>query len=159
MQYTEQFDGVKITEETFRVTEEEIAEAYEKVDSHLIEIIRKALVNIRDYHQKQVRYSWFDSKPDGTLLRSESYGTGTCWCICSGWQSSISVIGSDEYCSGKGCRSRTYRYDNTAGKRRQRYIRSTLVAAQRGWQSMRFIKWVEHRQSVLWLWNRKHQKG
>ena len=66
--YTEQFDGVKITEETFRVTEEEIAEAYEKVDSHLIEIIRKALVNIRDYHQKQVRYSWFDSKPDGTLL-------------------------------------------------------------------------------------------
>ena len=66
--YTEQFDGVKITEETFRVTEEEIAEAYEKVDSHLIEIIRKALVNIRDYHQKQVRYSWFDSKPDGTIL-------------------------------------------------------------------------------------------
>ena len=67
-EYTEKFDGVKITEETFKVTDEEIEEAYTKVDEHLIEIIRKALVNIRDYHQKQVRYSWFDSKPDGTLL-------------------------------------------------------------------------------------------
>ena len=67
-EYTEKFDGVKITEETFKVTDEEIEEAYTKVDERLIEIIRKALVNIRDYHQKQVRYSWFDSKTDGTLL-------------------------------------------------------------------------------------------
>ena len=67
-EYTEKFDGVKITEETFKVTEEEIKEAYTKVDERLVEIIRKALVNIRDYHQKQVRYSWFDSKTDGTLL-------------------------------------------------------------------------------------------
>jgi len=67
-EYTEKFDGVKITPETFKVTKEEIEEAYTKVDAHLVEIIRKALVNIREYHQKQVRYSWFDSKPDGTLL-------------------------------------------------------------------------------------------
>ena len=49
-EYTEKFDGVKITEETFKVTDEEIEEAYTKVDERLIEIIRKALVNIRDYH-------------------------------------------------------------------------------------------------------------
>ena len=67
-EYTEQFDKVKITKDTIKVTKEEIEEAYTKVDEHLIEIIRKALVNIREYHQKQVRYSWFDSKPDGTLL-------------------------------------------------------------------------------------------
>lgn len=66
--YTEKFDRVMITEETIQVTEEEIAEAYEMVDEHLIEIIRKALKNIREYHEKQVRNSWFDSKPDGTLL-------------------------------------------------------------------------------------------
>ena len=48
--------------------EEEIAEAYEQVDDELIAIIRKALENIRDYHQKQMQYSWFDSKPDGTIL-------------------------------------------------------------------------------------------
>ncbi len=67
-EYTEKFDGAKITADTIRVTEEEIEEAYTQVDPSLIEIIRKALVNIRSYHEKQVRYSWFDSKPDGTLL-------------------------------------------------------------------------------------------
>ncbi len=66
--YTEKFDGVTITADTFRVTQEEMEEAYNLVDPHLIQIIRKSLKNIRDYHQKQVRYSWFDSRPDGTLL-------------------------------------------------------------------------------------------
>lgn len=66
--YTEKFDGVHITADSFRVTEKEIQEAYAQVDEHLLKIIRKSLQNIRDYHQKQVRYSWFDSKPDGTLL-------------------------------------------------------------------------------------------
>ncbi len=67
-EYTEKFDKVVISKENFKVTKEEIDEAYEKVDAHLVEIIRKALKNIREYHQKQVRYSWFDSKPDGTML-------------------------------------------------------------------------------------------
>ncbi len=67
-EYTGKFDGVTITPETIRVTKEEIDEAYEQVDQELIDVIRKALVNIRSYHEKQVRYSWFDSKPDGTLL-------------------------------------------------------------------------------------------
>lgn len=67
-EYTEKFDDVTITPETIRVTQEEIDEAYEQVDQELIDVIRKALVNIRSYHEKQVRYSWFDSKPDGTLL-------------------------------------------------------------------------------------------
>ena len=66
--YTEKFDGVRLDAEHLLVTEEEIAEAYEQVDDELIAIIRKALVNIRDYHQKQMQYSWFDSKPNGTIL-------------------------------------------------------------------------------------------
>ena len=67
-EYTKKFDGVDITTKTFRVTKEEIKEAYTKVDEHLIEVIRKAIVNIKPYHEKQFRYSWFDSKPDVTLL-------------------------------------------------------------------------------------------
>ena len=67
-EYTEKFDGVRLDAEHLLVTEEEIAEAYEQVDDELIAIIRKALVNIRDYHQKQMQYSWFDSKPDGSIL-------------------------------------------------------------------------------------------
>lgn len=66
--YTKQFDGVEISADTIRVTEAEIEEAYEKVDVSLVEIIRKAKENIKTYHEKQRQYSWFDSKPDGTML-------------------------------------------------------------------------------------------
>ena len=66
--YTKQFDGVQITKETIRVTEAEIAEAYENVDPTLLDVIRKSLVNIRSYHEKQKKYSWFDSTADGTIL-------------------------------------------------------------------------------------------
>lgn len=66
--YTEKFDHAKIDAETLRVTEEEIEEAYRLVDPDLVRIIRKALENIRAYHEKQRQYSWFDSRPDGTIL-------------------------------------------------------------------------------------------
>ncbi|MDO5345581.1 MAG: histidinol dehydrogenase [Lachnospiraceae bacterium] len=66
--YTARFDHVELTKETIQVTEQEIAEAYEQVDPALLKVIRKALVNIRSYHEKQRRNSWFDSQPDGTIL-------------------------------------------------------------------------------------------
>lgn len=66
--YTKAFDGADISAETIRVTEAEIAEAYEKVDASLLSIIRKALYNIRIYHEKQKQNSWFDSRRDGTIL-------------------------------------------------------------------------------------------
>lgn len=66
--YTKQFDGAQISSENVRVTPSEIDEAYEKVDEKLLAVIRKSLVNIRSYHEKQKRYSWFDSTEDGTLL-------------------------------------------------------------------------------------------
>ena len=56
------------TKEENRVTEEEIKEEYEKVDDSLVEVIRKSLVNIREYHEKQKRNSWIDAKPNGTIL-------------------------------------------------------------------------------------------
>ena len=66
--YTEKFDKAVLTAETVRVTEEEIAEAYEKLPARTVEVIRKAIVNIRSYHEKQRRNSWFDAQPDGTIL-------------------------------------------------------------------------------------------
>jgi len=66
--YTEKFDGVKINAGNIKVTKEEIEEAYKAVDPGMIDIIRKSLANIYEYHKKQVRQSWFDSKPDGTIL-------------------------------------------------------------------------------------------
>lgn len=66
--YTETFDHASINEQNIQVTEEEIREAYELAGEELVSIIRKALANIQSYHEKQRQYSWFDSKPDGTIL-------------------------------------------------------------------------------------------
>lgn len=66
--YTKQFDHADISAETVRVTDEEIARAYEEVDPKLLAVIRKALVNIRDYHAKQRQFSWFDSEESGIIL-------------------------------------------------------------------------------------------
>lgn len=66
--YTEKFDHAGLTADTVQVTKAEIDRAYEEIAPELLEVIRKALVNIREYHEKQRQYSWFDSKPDGTML-------------------------------------------------------------------------------------------
>lgn len=66
--YTLKFDGAVINKDNIRVTEDEIREAYEQVDPKLLDVIRKALVNIRDYHAKQKQYSWFDSDESGIIL-------------------------------------------------------------------------------------------
>ena len=67
-EYTLKFDGATIDQDNIRVTEEEIKEAYEQVAPKLLDVIRKALVNIRDYHTKQKQYSWFDSDESGIIL-------------------------------------------------------------------------------------------
>lgn len=66
--YTEKFDHAHINADNVKVTEEEIEEAYAQVDEKLLSIIRKAIVNIRVYHEKQKQYSWFDSEENGSLL-------------------------------------------------------------------------------------------
>ena len=66
--YTKDFDKADINASNIVVTKEEIEEAYTLVDPALVDVIRKALKNIKEYHEKQTQYSWFDSKPDGTIL-------------------------------------------------------------------------------------------
>lgn len=66
--YTRKFDKAEINEDNFRVTEEEIKAAYEKIPQELLEVIRKAASNIRDYHVMQKQRSWFNTDEKGTLL-------------------------------------------------------------------------------------------
>ena len=89
--YTAQFDKAEINAENILVTEEEIKEAYdrlenpelvqvirrslkeikqayEEVDDELIKVIRKAIKNIRDFHEKQIQKSWFETREDGVML-------------------------------------------------------------------------------------------
>ncbi len=65
--YTRQFDGTDINASNILVTDEEIKEAYEQVDEKLLTVIRKAFVNIKNYHEKQVQNSWFTTE-DGIIL-------------------------------------------------------------------------------------------
>ncbi len=66
--YTEKFDKAKINADNIKVTKAEIEEAYKEVDESLLEVIRKAITNIRVYHEKQKQYSWFDSEDNGSML-------------------------------------------------------------------------------------------
>lgn len=67
-EYTEAFDKVKLDASNVRVTEEEIEEAYGQMDQTLLDVIQKALINIRDYHEKQKRNSWFNTDEKGIIL-------------------------------------------------------------------------------------------
>ena len=68
-QYTKDFDKADINASNIKVTEEEIKEAYDRLENpELVQDIRRSLKNIKEYHEKQKQYSWFDSKPDGSIL-------------------------------------------------------------------------------------------
>ena len=67
-EYTKKFDHADISADNIRVTEEEIRQAMESVDPQLIEVMIKSMANIEDHHRRQLRQSWFSSRPDGTIL-------------------------------------------------------------------------------------------
>lgn len=67
-EYTKKFDKADINASNVKVTDAEIEEAYKEVDPHLVEVIRKALVNIREFHELQKQNSWFTTKENGTML-------------------------------------------------------------------------------------------
>lgn len=67
-EYSLKFDHCVMTKENFKVTKEEIASAYQELDTHFIQVMKDSAANIRAYHEKQKRNSWFDAKEDGTIL-------------------------------------------------------------------------------------------
>ena len=97
-EYTKNFDKADINADNIVVTEAEIEEAYSLVDPELIEVIRKAIVNIRSFHEKQKQYSWFD------YIRPEGYCTCKSRCVCTRRKGCLSFISSYECSSSKGCR-------------------------------------------------------
>lgn len=66
--YTKKFDKADITKDTIAVTEDEIKEAYTLVEDSLIEVMKKSIANIKDFHEKQVRNSWIETREDGVIL-------------------------------------------------------------------------------------------
>lgn len=67
-EYSLKFDKCTLSKENFEVTKAEIEEAYTQLDAHFIDVMKTSAANIRAYHEKQKRNSWFDAKEDGTIL-------------------------------------------------------------------------------------------
>lgn len=67
-EYTKKFDRADISEDNFQVSKEEIRAAYKEVPPELLDVVRKALVNIRDFHEKQKQNSWITTTEKGTIL-------------------------------------------------------------------------------------------
>ena len=67
-EYTKKFDKWEIGTDTIRVTEAEIEEAFGNIEQEFVEVIKRAAANIEDFHRKQLRNSWIDTKPDGSIL-------------------------------------------------------------------------------------------
>ncbi len=68
LKFTEKFDGAKLTPETMKVTADEIKAAYLDVDENLIRVIQRAKDRIETFHNKQKKYSWFDTEKDGSIM-------------------------------------------------------------------------------------------
>ena len=102
--YTKQFDGADINAGNILVTEEEIAEAYEQVDTTLLAVIRKSLVNIKKYHEKQVQNSWFTTE-DGIILGQKVTALATVGVYVPGGKAGKSC-GSRPYCNVYATRQR-----------------------------------------------------
>lgn len=66
--YTKKFDKAEITPDNIRVTGKEIQEAYAQVETSLVEVMKKSLANIQDFHKKQLRNSWIETREDGVVL-------------------------------------------------------------------------------------------
>lgn len=66
--YTRKFDKFDLNQSNIRVTRAEIETAYSLLDAGLVDVIRRSAENIRSFHTKQLRNSWFDTKEDGTIL-------------------------------------------------------------------------------------------
>ena len=67
-EYTKKFDGFDLSPENILVTQAEIDEAYEKAGEKLVDVIRRAAANIRDFHERQKELSWFESPREGVFL-------------------------------------------------------------------------------------------
>ena len=67
-EYTLQFDHTELDTRKMLDGDDEIEEAESIVDPELKQVMQKSLENIRNYHKKQLRTSWFDAQPNGTIL-------------------------------------------------------------------------------------------
>ena len=81
---TKRFDKWDINRSNVKVTRQEIDAAYDQVDAEFVDILKEAAENIRFFHQKQLRDSWFFSKKDGSILGQKIVPIDSVGCYAPG---------------------------------------------------------------------------
>ena len=109
------------------------------MDADLITVIRKALLNIRAYHEKQKRTSWFDTQENGTLLGQKVTPLAVAGVYVPGGKAAYPSLGADEYRSGESSRCQEDYYDDTVRGRRQGQS-GRSGGSKRSGESMRSIR-------------------
>ncbi len=66
LEYTRRFDGAELTD--MQVTPAEIEEAVAQTEPEFLDTLRLAERNIREYHEKQLRDSFFFTRPGGVVM-------------------------------------------------------------------------------------------
>ena len=66
--YTRRFDSARLTIRSMPVSKKEFAEAARKVDRPFTRALNRAAVNIKRFHEQQLRRSWMQTDRPGTLL-------------------------------------------------------------------------------------------
>ncbi|ADB47302.1 histidinol dehydrogenase [Acidaminococcus fermentans] len=67
-EYTKKLDGADLRPATIRVTEEEFAEAEKAVDEKTMGAIRRAIANVRKFHEEQLPKTWLTPRAYGSFL-------------------------------------------------------------------------------------------
>src|SRR5262245_45567319 len=66
--YTRKFDQHELTPATIRVSDEEVRDIASGADDELVDILKKAAHNIREFHHQQASESWEFYAGDGIHL-------------------------------------------------------------------------------------------
>ena len=103
-EYSLKFDKCTTTRETFQVTREEIDAAYQELDAHFIQVMRDSAANIRTYHEKQKRNSWFDAREDGTILGQKITPMQNVGVYVPGGKAAYPSTTAHECCPCQSCR-------------------------------------------------------
>jgi histidinol dehydrogenase len=68
LEYTEKFDRVSLSLKDIRVSQDEIKDAYTKVEPKKVDALKLAAQNIRAFHEKQKMSSWVSQEANGVVL-------------------------------------------------------------------------------------------
>ena len=66
--FSEKFDHFDLNKDNIRISEEEMDEAVREMEPEFIGVLERASENIRAFHEKQLRKTWIETKPDGSIL-------------------------------------------------------------------------------------------